>query len=111
ERFKLGTGTGQAGQVLADQRDDVDRVLDGGKGSFGMSGHRGLLDCGLRPGSMVYTSQRDRSREGVRSLFTGPRHRGLSSAAQRNYNSARNSVKFFRSPYDTPETPSKPARF
>ena len=42
------------GQVFADQGDDVDRVLDGGEGGFGMAGHRGLLEDGQRPGSMAH---------------------------------------------------------
>ena len=50
--LELRTGAMQ-GQVFADQRDDVDRVLDGGKCRFGVSGHRGLLNRSLRPGSMV----------------------------------------------------------
>src|SRR4051812_15308646 len=31
------------GEVFTDQRDDIDRVFDGGFGGFGIAGHRGLL--------------------------------------------------------------------
>ena len=53
EGLELGAGPVQ-GEIFANQRDDIDRVLDGGEGGFGLSGHRGLLpERGLRPGSMV----------------------------------------------------------
>src|SRR6185437_15413533 len=52
QSLELGTGTVER-QRLADQRDDVDRVLDRGKDGFRISGHRGLLNRRLRPGSMV----------------------------------------------------------
>ncbi len=83
------------GQVFADQGDDVDRALDRGQDGFWLSGHRGLLKEGLRPGSMVIEGVETRA-DGP--LYDAPRTVPFHRGNEPIITPGRNLVKFFGVP-------------